>query len=112
MVNTIRFSSDYQKLPVGWEGTSAVLMGIDFLSKEDLKNPKFKAFLDYDTSFRGKEGKYVLPDDDCLILFFFHPGKNVVFTTLRRCTEEKWAYYENRLFDSFTLEYVGEEEKK
>lgn len=111
-MNTIKFSSDYEKLSEGWEGTSAVLMGVNFVAKEELKEERLREFLDYDTCFRGKEGKYVLPDEDCLILFFFHPQSKRVFTTIRRCTDDKWNYYEGKIFESFNLVYVGGEEKK
>lgn len=102
-MNTIKFSHEYYKLkewptyggvqPVPF--SSAILLDVIPVRLEDLS----PAFLDWDT-----EGLYKLPEAGYyLLLLFAPPYCNQLFTTLRRDTEEKFAYYKNRIGQEFTI---------
>ena len=98
----IKFSHDYQKLPEVWEGTQAVLMAVkrEYIDNLKLANP---AFIKYDITFRDGKGTYALDFKDGLILFFIHLHTGLPFTTIRRWTPDKHAYYNHAIGQTFTL---------
>jgi len=98
----IKFSEDYEKLPLDWEGTQAVLIGVSPV-KLSLMKMAIPKFLDYDTKFRGKSGRYDLNFDDALILTFIHINTGKPFTTIRRNYERKMNYYINSIGKIFEL---------
>jgi hypothetical protein len=98
----IKFSADYEKLPVNWEGTEAVLIGVKNTTLPFLKN-KMPKFLEYDTKYRGHEGNYIIDFDEVLILTFIHINSGMPFTTLRRKTKEKMNYYIGLVSETFKL---------
>jgi hypothetical protein len=90
----IIFSHHYPKL-AGQE--NAFLVSVDVARTADLD----PAFLVYDTTYGPAlpccSGRYDLSADQYIILTLFG-DRDVLFTTLRRYTEEKHSYYcENRL---------------
>ena len=82
----LKFSHDYMKLPLDWNGTQAVLMQIT--NKVDMDELKLSnpAFIKYDTKFRGEEGSYELDFKWGMILFPIHLNTGLPFTTIRRWT--------------------------
>jgi len=59
----IKFSEDYEKLPVDWVGTEATLIAV---YPEKVKNLKarYSFFLEYDTKVRGEDRHYPLNFND------------------------------------------------
>lgn len=95
----LKFSHDYDKLPMQWEGQKAQLL---FVRPILLQN-QLPALLDYDTSIRG-DGKYKLPKTGGYILLVFELLETgAIFTTIRRFTYEKYEFYRKNLDRSFTL---------
>ena len=88
----IKFSEDYEKLPLGWEGSQATLIAVYPEQVETIKN-RYSAFCAYDTKVRGKEEYYPLNFKDALILVFLHHDTGRLFPTIRRYSEEKFDYY-------------------
>jgi len=109
-VKTLKFSHDYEKLPLNWNGTQAQLMAVTPVSIDALKK-RMPAFIDYDTKFRGKEGSYPLYFESGLILFFIHLNTGKPFTTIRRNYKQKFEYYQNAIDEPFKLLLVEEEAK-
>ena len=99
-VNKIKFSHDYQKLPLNCNGSSARLIGVVRVKLYELSN----SFLVYDTEFRGETGFYDLGSSfkDGIILTFL-PNIGKPFTTVRRYTPNKMMYYQNKLGEHFTI---------
>lgn len=96
---TIKFSHDYEKLPANWEGENAYLMSIGMpIHLED----QTRAFLEYDTAIMGG-GNYPLPAKGKYLLLLFAMEAGTVFTTIRRWTQEKEAYYRKNLGNKFRL---------
>ena len=91
-MNQIKFSHDYEKLPLNWEGSQATLLEIKSYTIAYLMKicPKF---LEYDTKIRGKDEHYKFTFDDALILFFVHNDTGLPFTTIRRFYGTKFDYY-------------------
>ena len=88
MMNTIKFSHRYTKLP------DTISSGDDVTLLEVL-NSRFQdlhqSFIRYDTTTDTGE-LYPLPKTgSCLVLIFLFQG--VIFTTVRRQTPEKERYY-------------------
>lgn len=102
-MNTIKFSHDYWKLPVGAiNGGIAKLLYVQKIKLEE----QTTFFLNYDTTIRQKDelghAFYPLPDKgDYLLLLFDCDG--TIFTTLRRYTEEKSLYYLNNIGNYFQM---------
>lgn len=86
----IKFSHDYEKLPLNWEGTIATLVDV---IREDLRAIREAApcFIEWDTKYRNEEGSYNLDFDDAIILRF--ETDTASFTTIRKYTLDKWKYY-------------------
>lgn len=102
-MKSIKFSEDYQKLPLNWEGTHAVLIGV-YPTKTSIIKNRYTAFWKYDVRFRNKEGGYEFNFEDALILMFIHLNSGLPFTTIRRNYEQKYEYYVNSIGETFKLE--------
>jgi hypothetical protein len=98
----IKFSEDYGKLPLNWEGTMATLIAV-YPEKVDTIKKRFTAFWRYDTTYRGKVGQYNLKFEDALILVFIHQNTGMPFTTIRRNYPQKFEYYAASIGESFKL---------
>lgn len=99
--NQIFFSHDYEKLPKLWENSDAILISVCEIDKNILdNNPSFK---DYDTKFRDLEGQYILNFQLGITLLFYHPESNMVFTTIRKYSNEKFRYYYDLIGEPFVL---------
>ena len=88
----IKFSEDYEKLLIDWDGTQALLLGVFPDSIERLKKD-FLEFIKKDTKIRGEDRDYPLNFKDGLILVFLHKETGELFSTLRRNYKEKFEYY-------------------
>lgn len=98
-MNEIKFSHDYEKLPINFNGRHARLLDIRNIKLEE-QSP---AFLEFDTRIRGG-GHYDLPKSgDYLLLLFELVMGGGFFTTIRRRTDEKEKYYRARKGAVFTL---------
>lgn len=103
----IKFSHDYDKLPVGWRNTSAVLVAVYRVTMGWLQ--QMPAFLKYDTSYQG--GAYQLsedPEKEWLLLIFIHIETGRPFTTIRSHDPQKEDYYVGSIGETFIMEYTGE----
>ena len=87
--NTIKFSHLYDKL-LGMS-TSPRLIQVLKIHYDDLS----KWMVDYDSKIYESNEHYPIPKG-YLILLIFQSDKNMIFTTLRRYTIEKYAYYKKR----------------
>ncbi len=108
-MNKIRFSNDYDKLPVGWPDSKALLIGCYPIKMGLLRLPEFKAFLAYDTKISKSEQFYELPKDpmqEVLILSFIHLETGRPFTTIRVSDPEKYDFYLRSLGCVFKLELI------
>ena len=101
-MKAIKFSHDYFKLPVVWEGTCAVLLGVSYYQMSTLKL-RLPQLIEYDTRFRGEEGSYPLDFEDGIVLVFFHLNTSTLFTTIRRHTPDKFRYYKDSVSETFLL---------
>ena len=101
-MNKIKFSEDYEKLPVDWVGTYATLIGV---YPEKVKNLKarYSLFLEYDTKVRGEERHYPLNFEGALILVFIHHETGSLFPTIRRNYKRKFEYYTASIGETFVL---------
>jgi hypothetical protein len=104
-MNTIKFSFDYEKLPIGWNGSQALLVSVYPADIEWTKRA-MPAFIEYDTTHRGKTERYPLDFKDGLILVFIHYNTGRVFTTIRRNINEKFEYYLSKIGESFEMRLV------
>ena len=85
-VNIMKFSNRYKKMPKGWQISRLLeVFEKDFfdLSEE---------YIEYDTSIYDSDEKYQLPPTKLLVLLL-QSSKDHVWTTIRKCTEEKKDYY-------------------
>lgn len=101
----IKFAADYEKLPLQWEGTRAILRRVEVV----LLERQTLAFLDYDVTMRNGK-KYHLPLTGEFLLLFFKHDSGAVFTTLSRSTFEKRKFYLAALHQSFKLVRENAEE--
>lgn len=100
----IKFSHRYQKMPPGFERSQ--LLEVLIADKNDLSEP----FKNYDTFYHT--GFYELPKGKLLILLLrTQSGRyaNSLWTTIRRWTPEKEAYYHKMRGEIFDV--VIEEDK-
>ena len=104
----LKFSYDYYKLPVNWEGKLARLAHVHVIELEE-QSP---AFLEFDTRIRSPEDSpwgpfkhYPLPSKGkALFLLFWCDG--TVFQTVRLHTPSKEEYYRSMIGSLFKLERV------
>jgi hypothetical protein len=107
-MNKLKFSHDYMKLPIQWDRTQAILVGVQYIA--DMKRFKMRLpqLIKEDTMFRGEEGSYPLTFKEGILLTFFHLNSCKLFTTIRRFTEEKAEYYAGEQMETFELIRVSE----
>lgn len=98
----IKFSEDYEKLPVFWNGTHATLLTVFPVKMETIKN-RYTAFWKFDTKIRGEERYYPLNFKDAIILVFLHHNSGKLFPTIRKNYKEKFEYYTNQIGETFQL---------
>jgi hypothetical protein len=99
-MTSIKFSHDYDKLPINANGKTALLLDVHTILLEH----QTKAFLEFDTRIRGGNEHYPLPDKGEFLLLLFEVSGGGIFTTLRRSTPEKKAYYYGKRGEAFTIE--------
>lgn len=103
MALKIKFSHDYTKLPEGWENTKATLIGLSPKTTLYWLQTNMPKFLDYDTTYRGEDGKYELNEDNDLFILSFLHETGTPFTTIRRYVESKYQYYQDNFMEEFTM---------
>jgi hypothetical protein len=104
-MKTIKFSSDYLKLPRNSNGTQAVLIGVTTANLKYLKNAT-PQFIRYDTTkFDGTKYDFTF-DGNAIILTFIHMNTGVPFTTIRRYTKEKYKYYKGLEWKTLMIEIL------
>lgn len=89
----IKFSHKYNKMPEGFEHSKlldVLLVPIQELSKQ---------FLEYDTTYEG--GNYPLPKKGMFMILLLQSEKAHLWTTIRRSTKWKLAYYSAHIGDTF-----------
>lgn len=96
----VKFSNDYIKLPLNWNGTHAKLVRVEPKKFSDLD----PVFVEFDSRYRGQEGHYLFDFkyDKCIVLTFVHES-GVEFTTIRSYTADKLEYYLKNLNLMFEL---------
>lgn len=102
MPKVIKFSHDYEKLPIPWEGTQATLIGVWYASLDRLRL-SHPSLIERDVKFRGEDGSYEFNFNDAIILTFYHLNTGTIFTTIRRLTDSKAKYYHDAIGESFVL---------
>jgi len=100
----IKFSHDYEKLPVNWEGTEAVLLSVSPTLDMAQFQRRFPQLIERDTKFRGEEGRYSFSFKEGILLIFFHLNSGTFFSTIRSYTDAKYDYYQDCLDEIFLLE--------
>ena len=103
-MNKIKFSNDYEKLPINWPDTKAVLIGISVVDISWLKTA-LPQLIDADSKLRNSTEHYPLDFERAIVLTFFQKSKCSprLFTTIRRYTPSKYEYYKGRLWKTFEL---------
>jgi hypothetical protein len=103
----LKFSHDYEKLPLDWQGKKARLIALQRINLED----QTKQFLEYDTKIRGG-GNYPLPKKGKYILLLFEMvGNTTFFTTIRRYTMSKHNFYQTAYLNRYWFTLVKTKEK-
>jgi hypothetical protein len=108
-MNKIKFSHDYHKLPVDWDGTQAILIGVQYIADIDQFKRRLPQLIRADTMFRGEEGFYPLDFEEGILLTFFHLNSSQLFTTIRRFYQDKYWYYDTNRQETFVLMRVNAE---
>ena len=85
-MRTIKFSHEYKKMPEGFE--NSILMEVLIADRADLHT----GFIEYDTAIVGG-GNYSPPRGKLLVLLLMAHKSAELWTTVRRWTPEKEAYY-------------------
>ena len=100
----LKFNHDYEKLPINWEDTQAILIGVVFIP--DMKRLKLRLpqLIRETITFQGEEGSY----SKGILLTLFHLNSSRIFTTIRRYTKDKYQYYEKTAGKLFELMRVHE----
>jgi hypothetical protein len=100
---TIKFSHVYQKLLYHNQVIRrARLVEVLNVKLEQLSGP----FIDYDTD----DGMFKLPEKGQYLLLMFVAQGNYLFTTIRRWTPPKEAYYRKCINDVFEIEVPEDNE--
>ena len=92
-MNKIKFSHEYTKMPVSYNPT--FLMDVLTTTTDQLS----KEFISYDTTYMDFKGlipeikNYMLPKGKIIILILLSDSTKRLWTTIRRWTPEKEAYY-------------------
>jgi hypothetical protein len=98
MIYKLKFSHEYPKL---WGQETAILLRCEEVQLEDL-DPDL---IEYDTCFDDgpRWGYYPLPKKGHYLLLTFQGEKKIPFTTLRRWTPRKAAFYEGAIGELFKI---------
>ena len=94
-------NNEYTEIP-----TKAILMEV-LLTKSEELHPRF---VEYDTSFYSDDlkncGYYKIPKGLCLVLILKTEGvdKDMIWTTIRRHTPQKYEYYKKSRGEEFEIE--------
>lgn len=100
-MKTIKFSHVYDKFPP--DDDPSVLLEVFTVDVKDL-SPEF---LEYDTKIVDG-GRYPLPRNGCfLVLLLYQASNKHLWTTIRRQTAEKEAYYRSMIGREFSMGYPG-----
>ena len=103
----IKFNNDYSKLPLNWEGTQAVLIGIAFCNSIEKLKKSMPQFVRHDTSIRNKKPYstefYPINFEAGIILSFVHINSGIPFTTIRKYTIEKLKKYQSMKWETFKM---------
>ena len=89
----IKFSHLYNKMKPGYEHSK--LVEVLPVKLEDLSHD----FRQYDTSYLdgGEEKQYALPENGDYMILLLLSGSGCLWTTIRRVTPEKIAYYRKHI---------------
>lgn len=101
-MNIIKFSNDYEKLPLNWVNSTAKLIGVYNANISTLKK-KYSSFLKRDTKIRGKNIYYKINFEKAIVLIFIHCGTGILFSTIRENKGDKLHYYHIRNSKTFKL---------
>lgn len=96
----IKFSAHYEKLKNINAEEPVTLMEVFIKDREHME----QSFIDYDTTFLGSDKQFPLPEGKYLVLLFNQNG--TLFTTIRRYTSHKAAYYFGMRGKKLMVEYV------
>lgn len=108
-MNVLKFSHDYMKLPMFWDGTQALLIGVMHIPDMGVFRGRYPQVIAEDTLFRAEhEDYYQLTFNEGVLLTFFHFNSHRIFTTIRRYTDEKYKYYLRSEMETFELKRVME----
>ena len=104
-MNKLKFSHDFEKLPVYWEGTQAILVGVLHIPDMEIFKKRLPQLIKADTLFKedGLWQWYSLNFKEGILLTFFHLNISCLFTTFRQFTDEKYRYYEENAGETFEL---------
>ena len=110
-MQTIKFSHEYYKMPqfINEKTSSTIIIGVEKQRIEKIDS----TFLHYDTVFNirgGVEEYFPLPKKgDVLIIFLFsfNLGERHIWTTIRRWTPRKEAYYKDLIGQRVRIEIKG-----
>lgn len=105
-ISSLKFSHDYMKLPYNWEGTQAVLFGVQSIEDMKIFKNRYPQLIAQDTKFRNKEGNYELNFKEGILLIFYQLNSKIFFSTIRRFTPEKMKYYMRNQGEIFELIYT------
>ena len=105
MVNEIKFSHRYSKMPDEFNGKTALLLSVGMHNVDKLPGK----FLDYDTHYfywidqELEDAYYQLPKGCNVLVLSLVTDDGIPFTTIRRHTEEKSRYYHGKVGSQFIL---------
>ncbi len=102
-MNKLKFSRDFNKLPVFWEGTQVVLIGVQHIKDMDNFKKLLPQLIKVDTMLRDGGEFYPLDFKEGLLVTLFHINPDYLFTTFRRYTEEKYRHYNENIGETFEL---------
>lgn len=102
-VLSLKFSHDYEKLPIIWQGTNAILLSVLYVPDLDYFTRKFPGLIKMDTKFRNEDGSYILDFKQAIILVLWHVKSSTLFTTIRKYDDEKMKHYEMNIEQPFRL---------
>ena len=100
-MKSIKFSRVYRKFPP--DDDPSVLLQVFTVDVKDLS----PSFIDYDTTTEDGD-KYVLVKSGfVLVLLLYQSCNQHLWTTIRRHTPQKEAYYRSMIGKEFSMSYPG-----
>ena len=103
MNQEIKFSHIYKKMPENFDPSKLIQI---MLTTRDHLSHNFEV---YDTETVDGE-YYKLPSGEVLVMFLL-TRDNVLWTTIRRYTPSKFAYYSDHIGQYFDIDVAEEEEQ-